>query len=582
MNTRAKTLGFPSGEPIASTTSPMLQPSGTCPWTQAAVNLARFIAWGFGYFLIAVMLQIFNGAYKADFSGFPDSPAHHVTSIMVSQYLREGILQSPVAFAEQYYLHYPKVAIGHWPPFYYVCAGVWGLVFGVGHTSYLIFMAVLAALLAAILQGVVSRELGWWRGLAAGALLLVLPPVREGSQLMMLDTMVALFSLVAGCLLVGLLEKHTAGWAVMFGLLASIAILTKGTGVALAIVPLIVVLLTRRWEILKRWVFWLPALVVAVVAGPWTVATLHSVKDGWKYELGWTYTWAAGRGFFRFLVDAVGPFLFVVALYGIWVMIGRPLLRRRIQPVWAMLFGLLVSTYIFQVIVPASIEERYLMAGFPSLTAFAVAGIADMIGRLRERGWSRTVQVAVACAVLIVGVAAMRKPHTVHATGFGKLVEYVTARYSNYPKLAILVCSDSTGEGVVISELAARMPKPDQYTVLRASKQLAKSDWMGAHYRVLFSDDERLTKYLLSIPVTLIIVDRSVETKPFMTHVSQVDSTLAHGKTMWRLDSGWNMDQPNSSPKIELYAIAPEDYRLPTQISVDMDLMLGRNLKAPQ
>jgi hypothetical protein len=442
-------------------------------------------------------------------------------------------------------------------------------------------MALLAGLLAAMLRLVVRRELGWWQGSAAGILLLLLPPVREGSQLMMLDTMVALLSLLAGYTLVRLLEKRTVWWAVMFGSLASLAILTKGTGMALAMVPLIIVVLTKRWAVVRRGIFWLPALVVAVVAGPWTVLTLHIVKNGWEYEMGWAYTQAAGKGFFRFLVDAAGPLLFVAAVYGVWLTIGKPFLQSEVRPVWAMLFGLLISTYIFQVLVPASIEQRYLMAGFPSLAAFVVVGIEAVLGQLHEQGWSRAAQVVVASAVMIVGLSAMRKPQTVHTTGFGKLVEYAISRYSNYPKLAILVCSDSTGEGLAISEFAVRAPKPGPYFVLRASKQLAKGDWMGRHYRVSFDDNESLKKYLESVPMTLILVDRSVDTEPFMEHVAQVESILAEGQGMWRLDSRWSMDQINSPPKIELYAIESKDYRTPAQISVDMDLMLGKKLSTP-
>ena len=222
MSTRENAFGFFSGRPIASTNSPVLEPIGARTWMRAAINLGRFCSWMLGYFLIAIMLQILTGAYKADFSGFPDSPAHHVTSIMVSQYHREGILRSPRVFAEQYYLHSPKVAVGNWPPFYYLCAGIWGLAFGVRHTSYLIFMALLAGLLAAMLRVVVRRELGWWQGAAAGVLLLVLPPVREGTQGMMLDTMVALLSLLAGYTLVLLIEKPTIVGAIMLGLVASL------------------------------------------------------------------------------------------------------------------------------------------------------------------------------------------------------------------------------------------------------------------------------------------------------------------------------------------------------------------------
>ena len=485
-------------------------------------------------------------------------------------------------FAEQYYLHYPKLAIGHWPPFYYLCAGIWGLLFGVGHTSYLVFMALLSGLLAALLRMVVSRELGWWEGAAAGVLLLLLPPVLEGSQLMMLDTMVALLSLLAGCALVRLFENRTAVGAILFGLLASGAILTKVSGIALALAPLCMMVLMRNWEAAKRGVFWLSAVVVAVVAGPWTVYFMACAKNGLSGGMGWTYTRTAGKGLSWFLVDATGPFLFVAAIYGIWLMVIKPFLRGGTRGTWAMLFALLVSTYALQVIVPAGIEQRYLMTGFPSLVAFAIAGIVGVMDRLRERGWSEAAQVGVAIVVVVVGVAAMRRPHTIPPTEFGKVVDYIVHRYSNYPKIAILVCSDSIGEGVVTSEFAVREPKPDQYFVLRASKQLAQSDWAGHDYHVLFNDRESLKKYLESVPMTLMLVDRSGDADPLMKHVVQVESFLAKGQEMWKLDAGLSMDQVNLPRKIELYAIEPKDYRVPAQINVDMELMLGRKLKIPE
>ena len=38
---------------------------------------------------------------------------------MVHDYLERGLPGDPRAFAEQYYIHYPKVGIGQWPPVYY-------------------------------------------------------------------------------------------------------------------------------------------------------------------------------------------------------------------------------------------------------------------------------------------------------------------------------------------------------------------------------------------------------------------------------------------------------------------------------
>ncbi len=545
-------------------------------------NIGRAIIWIFIYFLLVIILQILGGAYKAEFSAYPDSPAHHVTAIMVSEYLREGMGRSPQKFAEQFYVHYPKVAIGHWPPFYYLCAGIWGLLFGVGHTSYLVFMALLAGLLAALLRAVVSQELGRWEGGAAGALLLMLPPVREGSQAMMLDTMAALLSLLAGCALVMMFEKRSMVGALLFGLLASCAILTKASGIALAMVPLLMAALMRNWKVLKRKVFWLSALLVAVVVGPWTVYFMRSAKNGLSDETSWTYARAAGPGFLWFLIDATGPFLFALVIYGIWLKVIKPFPQRETRAVWAMLFGSMISTYTLLILVPAGIDQRYLMPAFPSLVAFAVAGISGAVNRMREQGWPRAAQVGVAIALLFAGVAAMRRPQRIPSTGFGKVVEYIVGRYATYPKIAILVCSDAIGEGVVTSEFATREPRPGPYIVLRASKQLANSDWVGQDYHVLFNNSESLKEYLESVPMTLILVDRSVDANPTMNHVLQVESILAQGQGIWRIDSEWSLNQPKSGRKIELYAIEPEDYRMPEHISVDMERMLGRQLKNPE
>jgi hypothetical protein len=532
------------------------------------------------YFLVAIILQTISDAYRTEYAGYPDSAAHQVTSIMLTQYMRSGIFRSPLEFAEHFYLHYPKVAIGHWPPFYYLCAGVWGLLFGVGHVSFLVFMAFLSALLAFQVKLVVGGELGPWPGIAAGMLLLLLPPVREGSQLVMLDTMVALLSLLAGYSLVRFLREPTTARSVLFGLVASCTILTKISGVSLALLPLFIMWLMKDWSAIKRRSFWLSALVVALVAGPWTLYFMRSEKNGLGGEITWSYTRIATKAFGWFLIDAMGPLLFIAAIYGIWRMVVKPFFSGGASPVWAMLFALLCATLLLQVIMPTGIEQRYLMTAFPSLAAFAIAGTMKFAEQLRKQGSPATVQLAAAVAILVVGAATLRSPHIAPATGFGKAVEYVVDQYSDYPKVAILVCSDAIGEGEVISELAAREPKPDRYFVLRASKQLSSADWIGGNYHVLFNDPHRLQHYLESVPITLILVDRSVENDPAMTHILQVESMLAKRQTMWTLDNGFSSMQGRSLRNIEVFAIRPQDYRVPTHISVDMQLALGRILES--
>ena len=77
--------------------------------------------------LLTAILQWRSGAYSSDLATNSDEPAHVVSGLMVHDYaarlLNLTALSLPVnlrAFAEAYYVHYPKVAIGHWPPSFYL------------------------------------------------------------------------------------------------------------------------------------------------------------------------------------------------------------------------------------------------------------------------------------------------------------------------------------------------------------------------------------------------------------------------------------------------------------------------------
>src|SRR5688572_12835379 len=72
------------------------------------------------FLALALALQIVRGSYHDEFNGSPDEPAHFVTGLMVRDYVANGLPGSPMAFARDYYLHYPKVAFGQWPPILYV------------------------------------------------------------------------------------------------------------------------------------------------------------------------------------------------------------------------------------------------------------------------------------------------------------------------------------------------------------------------------------------------------------------------------------------------------------------------------
>src|SRR5579872_778529 len=110
-----------------------------------------------GYFMVglpvlftlaALLVQLHVGAYATDRGQTGDEAAHFVTSLMLTDYLRH--LGNPIAFAKSYYVHLPRVAIGHWPPFFEMLQALAFAIFGGTNQVAMALQAVIAGLLAGL------------------------------------------------------------------------------------------------------------------------------------------------------------------------------------------------------------------------------------------------------------------------------------------------------------------------------------------------------------------------------------------------------------------------------------------------
>ena len=79
-----------------------------------------------GFLLLVVLgYQVANRSFESEFGRYFDEAAHFVTGLMVHDFIAGMDWSSPVEYAENYYLHYPKVALGHWPPAFYLLQAMW-------------------------------------------------------------------------------------------------------------------------------------------------------------------------------------------------------------------------------------------------------------------------------------------------------------------------------------------------------------------------------------------------------------------------------------------------------------------------
>ena len=493
----------------------------------------RTVAPAFLFFLaFAVLLQILGGAFTADFGGSPDEPAHYVTGLMVRDYLATLPWPSPMPFAENFYRHYPIVAIGHWPPMFYGVQAVWTLGFGTSKESILLLIAVLAAAVAAVLFILWRPRIG---ALGAGALalgFLAAPVVQQHVRMVMAEMLLVLLVMLAAVAYKRYLD--TEGWrdAVAFGVLSSAAILTKPNGLALALLPMFAVIAMRRLELLKRSSFWLPAVIVIALCGPWYVLTFHLAREGWStsYSPSWLIRQPAlVNG--QFLARLIGLPVFGLAvsgmLYELW-----PRRSRVVGTDAAVMAALIASVWTFHSFIAPVRDPRHLIPAIPPLlhfSAVAILAVGARAGVGADAG-RRIVTVAASGLAVLLVVAGLRA-HTKPYVGADTAVDEFLRPSSG--SSVVLVSSEGYGEGVFIAELASREQRPG-HRVVRATKVLSESNWDRSRYRLLYSSPEDADRVLAQEGVTFIVLDVGGEsTRPAVPHHRQL-LALTDNPARWR------------------------------------------------
>src|SRR5579875_1135701 len=234
------------------------------PFQIASPSALKSVAIFAGLLTVVLVLQVLSGAYHAEFGTYSDESAHYVTSLMVREYILHPSA-SPIAFARNYYHHYPTVAIGHWPPFFYLVQGLWTVLFSASRVSVLLQLAFTSALLGFSVYREARRWFEFTGAALAGLLTVCVPLVQAYTAEEMAETLLALLCFWSVIYLARYIELERWQDSVGFGVFFALAVLTKGSGWLLALVPPVALVLTRKLHLLRRFSFWLSALLVAVL-----------------------------------------------------------------------------------------------------------------------------------------------------------------------------------------------------------------------------------------------------------------------------------------------------------------------------
>ncbi|MDI1314438.1 glycosyltransferase family 39 protein [Prosthecobacter sp.] len=472
-----------------------------------------------------------RGGWTSDLGGDPDEAAHAVTSLMVRDYLAEGWGKSPLAFANQYYADFPKVALGHYPPGFYLVAGLWLLPWA-SVQSLLILQSLLAAGLAALTYRVASKLMSMPAAFIAGFLISLLPVCLKQNQLIMSDTLMVLLSVLAAVSWKDYLNRPSLRRVAGFGLLATAAILTKGSAMALCVIPPLTTMLCGRWSLLKKMSWWFSAVPVALVAGPWMLYSSKITAEGMIHVPLREFVPAALAFYAHELPRTIGILLTVLAVAGIALLLKTSRSHRRDSALSAAVVCMLAGTGLIILLIPAGLESRYLLPALPALLVGAMLAADRVCQRLRPY---RAVGLA---AILTVGIGENAKIPSKEVHGFGSAVTKSLPNYANNQTTRWLVASDPRGEGAVIAAAAFGCPQraPSLLRVYRGSKELASSDWLGRGYQSTFASTAQLLEKLDKLQITRVFVDLSVPPERQQPHERHLLSAMQSAEGRWRLD----------------------------------------------
>lgn len=524
-------------------------------------------------FAAIICYQAGAGVYRADFDAIGgDEAAHFVTGLLVHDYVSGALGTPPVPFAERFYLHYPKVAFGIWPPLFHVLEGGWFLLFGPSRLTAMLLVALLSACMAWVLYREGDARHGPVWAAVAVAIVVLTPLTFAMNSFFGADALVSLLMFSATVAWSRYLASGLARHSATFGLLAALAILTKYNALALALVPPLSVLFLWRVSLLRARSFWLPLPMVLAVAGPWYALSWKMVR--YAADMGEVpVSAAASTGeYLTMMLERFGiPILSVAALGLVWAIRGA---GGEQQARSVAMGAFIAALLIFHSVIYPFAQDRYLYAAVPATALLCVNGLRWLSAAVEYR--QRRVAAVAALAIAVPGSWTPSGLVTVS----GPLSEVAASMRERLgvPGQHVLIASSGVGEGAFVAAVAVGERRP-QTQILRSSKVFSSSSWMNAGYQLLYNDPAAIERRLDELRVTAIVLDG--DPRPQHPHQAQLSWTLLRGGGPWKLESTFRSVAPNGRERITRVFRRAEVYRFPAQpVEVDMRYSLGRSIRA--
>jgi hypothetical protein len=493
-------------------------PAATAAWTRrlgpARAAIRQNLPYLATFFALAVAVQLVVGTYTSERGHFSDESAHFMNALLLRDYLRQDLGQDPIHFAQQYYYSYPKIAPGMWPPLFHTVLGLLMLPGWAPQAIALLLVGFATAWTAWRLYRILTYLTTPSVAVGLGVLFLMTPAVVNLTSAVMLDVVVAAFALEATFWLALFFEWGLTRHAALFGLAAAGGCLTKGNGLAILLMPALMLLFTRRFSLLRRPGLYLATAIVLVVAGPLSTASFYfDATIGDFRMVNWADITTRLDVYTNYVRTELGLPLLALAVAGLTsgaVETNWKTDRHR----WAFipsLVALVIAAALFHLLNPHKvISGRYMTLAIAPVIGLIPNGIKWLLSFIQRPHWVGPARIGLVATLVIVASFNISAWDKRRPMGFRDAASFIQD-HSGLANQRMLVVSDEFGEGALIADVAARHPMPAA-TVIRSSKLVATDDWAGQSFKLRFNSSHDLMTELEDLHVGYLVIDKSLET----------------------------------------------------------------------
>jgi hypothetical protein len=421
----------------------------TLPWPTILPYLLGLL-----FFLLAL-----RGSFGTDILD-PDAARHAMNGVFLHDFLLSGQTRHPVAYAKEYYAHFPAISLPYHPPLFPLVESMFFLICGVHYFIARLVIALFTAGCVILLYKLVLKTGGTHLLTAASAITFL---GLLGSFLVSSDIMLefpALFFTIGALYILGG-PAPFGNWRSSFGfaVLAAAAVWTKQQTIFLGIVPFIQIAITGEWRLLKNRWLWFSLAVFSVLVG---VLAMVSIGSGFSSNPGWRHGGVVSMAAQRLHLYSRGlwvQFTPPAALFIGGAFVFFLLTARRSSALKVGLYLSWVLSFWIELLLLPPYDVRYLFFMQPPLLILGYAALSQLTERFR---WKPNAEV-VGAAVLIVVVAVNLARPSVFLQGPSQAASFVSSPEYN----RVVYCGRTNGAFV----FARRLLDPKlQSIVIRGDK----------------------------------------------------------------------------------------------------------------